>query len=77
VKRVREKKIARGGKQSRSLAEVRSFLEGLTGPAERPQVKDLCDLLLEYIKGRLADDTMTQRLSALFPERKQEEQGAA
>ena len=77
VKQVREKKIARGGKQSRSLAEVRSFLEGLTGPAERPQVKDLCDLLLEYIQGRLADDTMTQRLSALFPERKQEEQGAA
>ena len=77
VKRVRERKIARGGKQSRSLAEVRSFLEGLTGPAERPQVKDLCDLLLEYIQGRLADDTMAQRLSALFPERKQEEQGAA
>ena len=77
VKQVREKKIARGGKQSRSLAEVRSFLEGLTGPAERPQVKDLCDLLLEYIQGRLADDTMAQRLSALFPERKQEEQGAA
>jgi ParB family chromosome partitioning protein len=77
VKQVREKKIARGGKQSRSLAEVRSFLEGLTGPAERPQVKDLCGLLLEYIQGRLADDTMAQRLSALFPERKQEEQGAA
>ena len=77
VKQVREQKIARGGKQSRSLAEVRSFLEGLTGPAERPQVKDLCDLLLEYIQGRLADDTMAQRLSALFPERKQEEQGAA
>jgi ParB family chromosome partitioning protein len=77
VKQVREKKIARGGKQSRSLAEVRSFLQGLTGPAERPQVKDLCDLLLEYIQGRLADDTMTQRLSALFTERKQEEQGAA
>ena len=77
VKQVREKKIARGGKQSRSLAEVRSFLEGLTGPAERPQVKDLCDLLLEYIQGRLADDTMAQRLSALFPERTQEEQGAA
>ena len=77
VKQVREKKIARGGKQSRSLAEVRSFLEGLTGPAERPQVKDLCEMLLEYIQGRIADDTMTQRLSALFPERKQEEQGAA
>jgi hypothetical protein len=77
VKQVRAKKIARGGKQSRSLAEVRSFLEGLTGPAERPQVKALCDLLLEYIQGRLADDTMTQRLSALFPARKQEEQGAA
>ena len=77
VKQVREKKIARGGKQSRSLAEVRSFLEGLTGPAERPQVKELCGLLLEYIQGRLADDTMAQRLSALFPERKREEQGAA
>jgi ParB family chromosome partitioning protein len=77
VKRVRERKIARGGKQSRSLAEVRSFLEGLTGPAEKPQLKDLCDLLLEYIQGRLTDDTMAQRLSALFPERKQEEQGAA
>jgi hypothetical protein len=77
VTKVREKKIARGGKQSRSLAEVRSFLEGLTGPAERPQVKHLCELLLEYIQGRLADDTMAQRLSALFPEPKEQEQGAA
>jgi hypothetical protein len=44
---------------------------------DRPQVKDLCGLLLEYIQGRLADDTVAQRLSALFPERKQEQQGAA
>src|SRR5262249_10183431 len=54
VKQVRKKKIARGGQQPRPRAEARSSLEGLTGPAERPQVKDLCDLLLEYIQGRLA-----------------------
>ena len=36
TRKVRESKVAKGGKQARSLKEVRAFIDELTGPAEKP-----------------------------------------
>jgi ParB-like chromosome segregation protein Spo0J len=66
VKAVRAAKIEKGGKQARSLAEVRKFFEELTGPAENRQVKALAEMMLKFIQGRLTDKTMATKLNILF-----------
>ena len=66
-RKVRDTKIAAGGKQARNLREVRQFLEGLTGPAEKPGVKALAELFLKFIQGYYTDKTMTSRIGDLFP----------
>ena len=66
VKAVRAAKIEKGGKQARSLAEVRKFFEGLTGPGEKAQMKALAEVMLKFIQGRLADKTMEHKLNDLF-----------
>ena len=68
TRKVRESKVAKGGKQARSLKEVRAFFEELTGPAEKPGVKRLAELLLKFIQGHMVDRTMRQKVDALFPE---------
>jgi len=68
TRKVRDAKVAKGGKQARTLKEVRAFFEGLTGPAEKPGVKKLADLLLRFIEGHMVDRTMRQRVDALFPD---------
>jgi len=67
TKKVREAKVAKGGKQARSLKEVRSFFEELTGPGEKPGVKKLAELVVKFIQGQLLDKTMTRHINALFP----------
>ena len=60
---IREKKIASGqGGKSRQLAEVREFLEGLTGPAENPFVKDLADTFLKFFGGKISDEEMQEKI---------------
>jgi ParB family chromosome partitioning protein len=66
VKQVRERKIDRGKGQARSLAEVRAFLEGLTGHAEAAPVKQFAEDFLKFIQGKIKDDTMQQRLRKLL-----------
>jgi len=65
VKAVRAAKIEKGGKQARSLAEIRKFFEGLTGPGEKPRVKTLAEMMLNFIQGRLTDKTMEHKLNEL------------
>ena len=64
VKAVRAAKIEKGGKQARTLAEVRKFFEGLN---ENTQVNSLAGLMVEFIQGRLSDETMEANLNGLFP----------
>jgi len=66
-RRVRESKVARGGRQARSLKEVRTFFEELSGPAEKPGVKRLAELMVKFIQGQLLDKTMTKHINSLFP----------
>jgi ParB/RepB/Spo0J family partition protein len=66
VKQVRDRKIDKGKGQSRSLAEVRAFLEGLTGPAEPAPLKELAEDLLKFIQGKIKDETMAKRLRKLL-----------
>lgn len=65
-KAVRDKKIDKGGKQGRTLSEVRKFLDALqeksaTG-ADGDKVNRLCKLFLKFIEGGLRDDTMENKL---------------
>ena len=66
VKQVRDKKIDKGKGQSRSLAEVRAFLEGLTGPAEAAPLKEFAEDFLKFVQGKIKDETMEQRLRKLL-----------
>ncbi len=64
VKAVREAKIEKGGKQARSLAEVRKFFENAK---ETPSLKVISETILKFIEGRLTDKTMEKKLTELFP----------
>lgn len=66
VKQVRDRKIDKGRGQARSLAEVRAFLEGLTGPAEAAPVKELAEEFLKFIQGKIKDEPMQERLRKLL-----------
>jgi ParB-like chromosome segregation protein Spo0J len=66
VKQVRNRKIDKGKGQSRSLAEVRAFLEGLTGPAETAPLKEFAEEFLKFIRGRIKDEAMAKRLRKLL-----------
>jgi hypothetical protein len=66
VKQVRDRKIDRGKGQARSLAEVRAFLEALTGPTEAAPVKQFVEDFLKFIQSKVKDDTMQQRLRKLL-----------
>jgi ParB/RepB/Spo0J family partition protein len=66
VKRVRDKKIDKGQGQSRSLAEVRAFLESLTGPAEATPLREFAEDLLRFIRGKIKDEAMARRLRKLL-----------
>jgi ParB/RepB/Spo0J family partition protein len=66
VKQVRDKKIEKGKGQSRSLAEVRAFLEGLTGPGEASPLKEFAEEFLKFVQGKIKDETMEKRLRKLL-----------
>jgi ParB/RepB/Spo0J family partition protein len=68
TKAVREKKIEKGKGHSRSLKEVRSYFEELSGPAEKSGIKSIAELMLKFISGRIKEETMTNRLNSLFPD---------
>lgn len=56
-----------GGKQSRSMAEVRRFFEGLTGPGERKIVRETAEWLLKFFGGTYAtDDAAEVKFKELF-----------
>ncbi len=66
IKKVRQKKINQGKKQARSLAEVKEYFRGLTGPAENPKVKDLAEYVLQFVGGGITEDDMTAKVNGLF-----------
>jgi ParB/RepB/Spo0J family partition protein len=66
VKQVRNRKIDKGKGQARSLAEVRAFLEGLTGPGEPTPLKEFVEDFLKFVQGKMKDDTMEKRLRKLL-----------
>jgi ParB/RepB/Spo0J family partition protein len=66
VKQVRNKKIDKGKGQARSLAEVRAFLEGLTGPGETTPLKEFAEEFLKFVQGKTKDETMVKRLRKLL-----------
>jgi ParB/RepB/Spo0J family partition protein len=77
VNQVRNKKIDKGKGQARSLAEVRAFLEGLTGPAEPAPVNEFAESFLKFIQGKIKDDTMEKRLRTLLEPMQTNDQPAA
>ena len=66
LERVREKKIAVGGRQARSMANVRKLLDRFTDSAEPQSVQDFGHLFLKYIKGVYTDDTMEKKMKELL-----------
>ena len=66
VKQVRDKKIDKGKGQSRSLAEVRAFLEGLTGPGENSPLREFAEEFLKFVQDKIKDETMEKRLRKLL-----------
>lgn len=66
-RKVRDAKVAAGGKQARNLRDLRVFFEELTGPAEKPTVKTLAELFLKFIQGYYTDATMAKKVAGLFP----------
>lgn len=60
VRKIKGGKEAAGGKAtkktSRSVAEIRKFLEGLTGPGERKIVRETAEFLLKFVGGTYTDD---------------------
>ena len=66
IKRTREKKIQQGGKQARTLKELRDFLEGFTGPAESPPIKAFAETFLKFIQGTYTDATMEKKLKGFL-----------
>ena len=61
-KRVRGKKIEAGGGRGRSIKEVRTFFEELTGPAEAEAVRGLSETLILFLSGKIMDQQMTDAL---------------
>jgi ParB/RepB/Spo0J family partition protein len=77
VRRVRDKKIDNGKGQSRSLAEVRAFLESLAGPTEAAPLRELAEDLLRFIRGKIKDEAMAKRLRKLLAQGQESGQPAA
>lgn len=73
IKRVRNKKIEKGGKQARSLKELKDFLEGLTGPAD--PLKVFAETMLKFIGGTYTDATMEKKLKAMVTGKEEEVPG--
>lgn len=61
-KRVRDKKIEAGGGKGRSIKEVRTFFEELTGPGESEAIRGLSEKLLLFLSGKITDKQMTNAL---------------
>lgn len=62
-KEVAGHKAAIGGKQpKRNIAEVKEFLESMTGPAESVACRKLCEAFLEFISGKRTAEDMASDL---------------
>jgi ParB/RepB/Spo0J family partition protein len=68
VKQVRDKKIDKGKSQARSLAEVRAFFEGMTGPGEATPLREFAEDFLKFVRGKIKDEAMENRLRKLLAE---------
>ncbi len=61
-KKVREKKIENNQGKGRSIKELRTFFEEMTGPAEGEAVKGLAESMLKFIAGKIKDKGMVNAL---------------
>lgn len=60
--KARNKKNAKGEKgSSRTMKNVREFLESMSGPAESERVKNLCKQLEKFINGSIGGDLLARR----------------
>jgi ParB/RepB/Spo0J family partition protein len=66
--KVRAKRIEGGGAHPRQLREVKTFLEELTGPGEKPGLREMAKILLRFVEGGLTDKTTRLKLDTLFAE---------
>ena len=57
-KKVRAKKIEKGEGKGRSMKEVKTFFEELTGPAEPEGIQEFSKKLLDFIAGKITDKQM-------------------
>ena len=61
-KKVRDKKIQKGEAKARSIKEVRTFFEELTGPAEAEAIRGLSEAVVLFLSGKITDKQMTNAL---------------
>lgn len=55
------------GRVSRSMAEVRRFFEGLTGPGERKVVRETAEFILKFVNGTWStDDTAEKKFREIY-----------
>ena len=64
IKRTREKKIQQGGKQARSLKELKDFLQGFIDEASN--IKPFAETFLKFIQGTYTDATMERKLKGFI-----------
>ena len=64
IKRTREKKIQQGGKQARSLKELKDFLGGFTDEAS--SLKAFAETFIKFIQGAYTDTTMERKLKGFI-----------
>jgi ParB/RepB/Spo0J family partition protein len=60
--KVRDKKIAEGGKKARTLREVRKFFETLKEDKDGGKVQILADDLLKFLDGCIKEETFQQKI---------------
>lgn len=67
--KVRDKKIAKGGAVSRTLADVRKFFAGLEGKAEDGEFKEFCKTMLKFMAGGVGEATVAKKLKEWISEK--------
>jgi ParB/RepB/Spo0J family partition protein len=70
VRKIKGNKEAAGAnpgkKTSRSMAEVRRFFEGLTGPGEKKAVRETAEFILKFVGGTYTDDNAEKKFKEVL-----------
>jgi ParB/RepB/Spo0J family partition protein len=63
---VRTQRISEGGKQARTVREVRKFFEGLKEEEDTGKLNKLADAALKFLDGRILEKTFKEKLWELL-----------